>query len=133
LSLLQYMIPRQIVLMVMFVFLLANTATLAQQKNVSGKVSDSRDNALPGVNVSVSGTTVGTATDADGRFVISIPDGFNTLMFSFIGFVTREVKIDNQSVVDVMLTEDVKRLDEVVVTALNVERNIKAVPASVLQ
>ena len=125
------MIPRRIVLMILLGFNLANTAVLAQQNSVSGQVSDSRDNALPGVNVSVSGTSIGTATDANGRYVILIPEGFNTLLFSFVGFVTKEVKTDNLSVVDVILTEDVRRLDEVVVTALNVARNIKAVPASV--
>ena len=88
---------------------------------------------MPGVNVIVKGTLAGTVTDLTGRYVISVPEGSNSLVFSFVGFVSKEVGIDNQTVMDITLVEDVKHLDEVVVTALNIERNTKALQSSVTQ
>ena len=67
----------------------------------------------------------GIVTDVTGRFVISILEESNTLLFSFVGFISWEVKIGNQTEADVALLRDIKRLDEVVVTALNIERSTK--------
>lgn len=122
-----------LILIALLFFNLANTKVLAQPKSASGTVADLRGNPLPGVNVTVKSTSSGTVTDLRGRYVISVPEGFNTVVFSFVGFVTREVEIGNQTVVDVTLVEDIKHLDEVVVTALNIERNTKALASSVTQ
>jgi hypothetical protein len=104
-----------------------------QQKSVSGIVADSRGNAMPGVNVIVKGTSFGTVTNLTGRYVVSVPEGSNSLVISFVGFVSKEVEIGSQTVVDVALVEDIKHLDEVVVTALNIERSTKALQSSVTQ
>ena len=81
---------------------------------VSGTVTDESGDPLPGVTVSVPGTTMGTATNLDGRYSLSVPEG-STLVFSFIGFEPQSVEVGGRSVIDVVLSEDMASLDEVVV------------------
>lgn len=87
---------------------------LAQDVNVSGKVTDAKTGGIPGVTITVKGTTKGTNTDVEGNYQISVP-GNATLTFSAIGYETKDVQVGNKSVVDVVLSEDVKALEEVVV------------------
>lgn len=86
-----------------------------QQQNISGKVTDESGQGMPGVNVVVKGTNQGTTTDADGIFTISVENGSETLVFSFIGYALQEVPINNRSVVDVSLVPEARTLQEVVV------------------
>lgn len=89
---------------------------LAQGKTITGQVTSSEDgSALPGVNVVVNGTAIGTVTDSGGKYTLSIPADANTLSFSFIGFMKVEAAVDNKSVIDVALSPDIQSLDEVVV------------------
>lgn len=81
---------------------------------VTGTVVDSDGVPIPGVTVSVIGTTTGTATDIDGNYSLSVPEG-STLVFSFIGFETQRIAVGAQSVIDVIMTEDIAALEEVVV------------------
>jgi TonB-linked SusC/RagA family outer membrane protein len=81
---------------------------------VTGTVVDNTGQPMPGVTVSVRETTIGTATDIDGNYALSVPEG-STLVFSFIGFETKEVLVDNQSEINITLIEDMASLDEVVV------------------
>ncbi len=102
--------------------------TDAEPISVSGTVTSSSGEGLPGVNVVVKGTTTGTTTDFLGNYSLQIPEETgDVLVFSFIGFVTKEVSIGNQSVIDVELLEDTKELAEVVITAIGIERDKKAV------
>jgi TonB-dependent SusC/RagA subfamily outer membrane receptor len=102
-------------------------AALAQGRVVQGIVRSAADStALPGVTVVAKGTTVGTATDAGGRFSINVPAQSNVLVFSYIGFATREVPISNQTQLTISLSVDVKTLGEVVVTALGIEKKERA-------
>lgn len=102
-------------------------AAVAQDRTVSGKVTSGEDNAdLPGVNILVKGTMVGTITAADGTYTLQIPSGSNTLVFSFVGFVSQEVAIGGQSTIDIVLQSDARQLSEVVVTALGIQRDKKA-------
>lgn len=85
------------------------------QKPISGVVKSSIDNtAIPGVNVVIKGTTQGTITDMNGKFTISVSSG-DILVLSFLGYLTEEVIISNQSSIEVSMIEDITRLDEVVV------------------
>lgn len=93
-------------------FLLSSTLAFAQNR-VTGVVTDKTGEPLIGVNVLEKGTTNGTVTDIDGKFTVNMPQG-KTLVFSFIGFVTQEIKVTS-NVVNVALNEDTKTLDEVVV------------------
>lgn len=82
---------------------------------VTGTVLDDTGQPLPGVNVLVKGTTVGTSTDADGKYAISVAEGTETLVFSFIGYQVQEVAVENRTTIDVNMIPDVSSLDEVVV------------------
>lgn len=96
----------------------AITQASAQQRTVTGKVTTAEDGSeFPGVSVLVKGTTVGAITDSNGNYSLSIPPEGEALVFSFIGFVTQEKEIGNNSVINVALTPDVTELGEVVVTA----------------
>ncbi len=120
------------ILSVILFFVLASFNALAQ-RTVSGTVSDSEGKGMPGVNVIVKGTSTGTTTNTDGQYNISLGDGSNVLVFSFIGYATQEIDVGTRTTVDVSMTEDVAQLNEVVVTALGIERNTKALQSSVTQ
>ncbi len=87
----------------------------SQQKKITGKVTDEKGEPLPGVTIVVKGTTSGIITDMDGKYSISMPNGVDVLTFSFIGYKINEIKVGNRSVVNAVLSEDVKNIDEVVV------------------
>lgn len=99
---------------------------VAQERTITGQVTVSGDGmTLPGVNVIVKGTNRGTTTNMDGNYTITVsPD--ETLVFSSLGFETKEVSVGNQSVIDIALNEDLESLDEVVVTALGISREKKS-------
>src|SRR5690606_25550279 len=88
---------------------------------VTGTVVDGNGEPLPGVTVSVQGTTTGTATDIDGRYSLVAPEG-SILVFSFIGFVTQPVALGGKTVIDVVLVEDISSLDEVIVVGYGVQK-----------
>jgi len=84
--------------------------------HVTGTVRDADGEPLPGVNVVVKGTLNGTSTDVDGKYAISVEDAANAiLVFSFVGYISQEVRIGSKSVIDIQLASDQKHLDEVVV------------------
>ncbi len=91
---------------------------------IKGRVLDSSDGSpLPGVNVIIKGTTVGTATDIDGYYSIPLTNNAQTLIFSFIGMASQEVPIGSNNEMDVSLNMDDKQLSEIVVTAMGVSRS----------
>ncbi len=97
------------------------------QRTITGVVTSAEDGStLPGVSVVVKGTVIGTTTDIDGKYSITVPDGYNTLVFSYVGMKPKEVQIGNQSVINVALESGVLGLDEIVVTAIGIEREKKA-------
>ena len=98
----------------------------AQDRAIEGTVVDAQTNPIPGVNVLVKGTNQGTITNIDGQYRINVSEDTEALVFSFVGYETKEVPIGTQSVIDVDLSEDARQLGEVVVTALGVERETKA-------
>ena len=113
--------------------LISVSALLAQTKVISGTVSSYIENEgpIPGVSVIVKGTTVGTVTDNNGKYVITVPFQVNTLVFSYIGMKTVEVDISGRSTIDVTLEADLLGLEEVVVTALGIKRESRALGYSV--
>ncbi|WP_332369042.1 carboxypeptidase-like regulatory domain-containing protein [Spirosoma telluris] len=94
----------------------------AQERRIVGKVTSAEDGSpLPGVSVVVKGTTKGANTDAGGVYSISVPSAKGTiLVFSFVGVVTQEVKVGNESEVNASLVSDSRQLSEVVVTGVGV-------------
>src|SRR5690349_12945943 len=107
---------------------------LAQDRTVTGRVTSTEDGTpIPGVNVLLKGTSIGTSTDAEGNFTLSVPASGGALIFSFIGLEAKEIAIGDRAVVDVSLALDVTQLSEVVVTALGIERESKTLGFSVKQ
>ncbi|MEK6478138.1 SusC/RagA family TonB-linked outer membrane protein [Catalinimonas sp. 4WD22] len=111
--------------------LLLSFSAYAQEMSISGKVTDPDNGPIPGVNVLVKGTTQGTITDIEGNYRLNVSENAETLVFSFVGYETQEVAINGRSSVDVSLALDARELGEVVVTALGVERETKALGYSV--
>jgi len=104
----------------------------AQERTISGQVVDDNGESLPGVNVVLKGSTQGTITDLDGNYKVPLNgDDDAILVFSFIGMQTKELPVGGRSVLDVILSQDVTQLTEVVVTAFGVEREKKALGYSV--
>ncbi|WP_461152207.1 carboxypeptidase-like regulatory domain-containing protein, partial [Spirosoma pulveris] len=94
--------------------LLVSVGAYAQTK-VSGKVVDAQGLALPGVSIVVKGTTTGTVSAAQGDYTLNLARGNETLVFSYIGFLTQEVPANNRSTINITLASDDKMLNEVVV------------------
>jgi len=115
-----------IMLFACFVQVYAADSSQAQQKAVSGKVTDASGQAMPGVAVLIKGTTLGTVTNSDGNYTLeNVPDGA-TLNFSFVGMTSQEVVVGNQTTIDISLKEAAIGLDEVVVTALGIQKSSKS-------
>jgi TonB-linked SusC/RagA family outer membrane protein len=103
---------------------------MAQNRSISGRVTDQANSqGLPGVTVLVKGTTIGTSTDGDGAFTLSIPSTATTLTFSFVGYKSVDQPIGSGNI-SVALAQDANQLNDVVVTALNVERTRNSLPYS---
>lgn len=95
----------------------------AQTRLLTGSVADGENDPLPGVSVIVKGTTTGTVTDVEGQFKLNVDAPENkTLVFSSIGYLTQEHPIGNQTTFDIVLKEDLKLLDEVVVVGYGIQR-----------
>lgn len=104
----------------------------ANFREVTGKVTASEDGSpLPGVNIMVKGSSVGTTTKPDGTYSINVQNSDATLIFSFIGYESQEILVGNRTVIDVTLKERVEMLDEAVVTALGIERETKSLTYSI--
>lgn len=94
---------------------MASLSVQAQDKSISGKVTADDGTALPGVNVIIKGTTRGTNTDSEGNYRINVPANAR-LLFSYVGFVSQEFAIGNQSTLNIRLVADAANLEEVVIT-----------------
>ena len=97
------------------------TAWAQDKKAVTGTVKDTKGTPLPGVTVKEKNASNGATTGPDGNFKIQVADG-TTLVFSYIGFINQEVAVSGQSALNIVLKEDNKNLNEVVVTAMGMKR-----------
>ncbi|WP_423130278.1 SusC/RagA family TonB-linked outer membrane protein [Gaoshiqia sp. Z1-71] len=108
------------------IFAIGLQSVLAQTREISGTVTSADDgSSIPGVSVSVKGTTLGTITDLDGRYILKVPQDASTLVFSFVGMQTQEVAITG-NIINASLASDVVGINEVVVTALGISRSKKS-------
>jgi TonB-linked SusC/RagA family outer membrane protein len=106
----------------MLTLMLFTVAVSAQERTVSGKVTGADDGLpLPQVTVLLKGTTTGVPTESDGSYRLSVPSAGGTLVFRFLGYITQEIVIGNQTIINVPLQPDVTSLGEVVVTGYGVE------------
>jgi hypothetical protein len=104
-------------LLFLVAFLAAVSTGAFAQSTVSGKVNDPGGMGLPGVSILVKGTQIGTATQNDGSYTLSGVPQNAVLVYSFIGFSTQEIAVEGRKNIDVVLSEDQRQLDEVVVIA----------------
>ena len=108
-------------LLIACLLLLCNVL-FAQQKTVTGKVTDANSQPVLGATVSVKGTTTGTSTDAQGNFTIAVPNGKNVLLVSNVGYEIREVTLKGDNSVNVSLTPSTTTLNDVLVTGYSSQR-----------
>ncbi len=94
------------------------------ERTITGKVTESSGEPLPGVNVLVKGTQSGTVTGAEGAFTLNIPNNGAILVFSFVGYVSQEINVQNQTRIDVTLEVDEKALEEVVVVGFGTQKKV---------
>jgi len=117
--------------LLVFILALSIFSGMAQTRIITGTVSSSDDGLrIPGVSVSVKGTTAGTITNMDGVYSITVPESSKTLVFSFVGMITQEVVLTSASKIDVILKSDVIGVEEVVVTAMGIAREKKSLTYS---
>ena len=108
----------------LLLLLMAGTPALAQQRTLTGKINNEKGEGLPGATVLLKGTTTGTSTNADGNYTLAVPEvqANGTLVVSFIGYLSKEVVIGNQSTIDVTIEPDAKGLQEVIVVGYGTQR-----------
>ena len=102
------------------------TSETMQGVTITGTVTDVQGETIPGVNVVVKGISLGTISDLNGKYSINVPNQNAVLVFSFVGYATQEVTVGLQTVVDVTMAEDTRQIEEVVITALGIKREKKA-------
>lgn len=125
---------RNVVLLLLTLWVGSGTALFAQERRVTGKVTDAGDGAgIPGATILVKGTTRGTQTDAQGNYSIQVPGDGTTLVFSFVGTTTQEITIGNRLQIDVSLSNDARSLNEVVVVGYGTQqaRDVKGSIATI--
>ena len=115
-----------LLLAVLTIGLFCSWQVVLAQKTITGKVTDNDGQSVPGASVVVKGTTTGTITDGTGKFSIKAPSTDATLVFSFIGMVSKEIPLKGKLTVNVQLEPSTLSIDEVVVSALNISRSKKS-------
>ena len=102
------------------------------QQRVTGVVTDENDTPVPGVAIVVKNTTIGTVTDLDGRYILNVPEGAEILTFSYIGYTSQDVAINNQSTINISLQPDIETLEEVIIVGYG-EQKKESVVAAIVQ
>ena len=120
-----------LVLVLMLLLIVGIPAAFAQNRTVTGKVTDSKGEPVVGATVSAPGTQLSTQTNSDGVFAIALPKSVQRLVITSVGFATQDVTIGSQSNLSISLQASVSQLSEVIVTALGVERNRRSLQSSV--
>ncbi|MFC5625446.1 SusC/RagA family TonB-linked outer membrane protein [Algoriphagus winogradskyi] len=113
----------------LFLVIIFIGSSFAQSRNVTGVIKSSSGETMPGVNILVKGTTTGTASDIDGNFSLTVPSDESILVFSFIGYTSKEVRVGNSSELNVVLEEDLSSLSEVVVVGYGTQERAKVTGA----
>ncbi|MFA6944778.1 MAG: carboxypeptidase-like regulatory domain-containing protein [Pedobacter sp.] len=114
---------------------LINISDLLEVKDivVKGQITDTQGETLPGVSIKLKGTTIGATTDVDGRFTINVPNNNSILVFTYIGYQTQEMTVGSRTTLNVKLVAANTALTEVVVTALGISREKKALAYAVTE
>ncbi|MCK5367295.1 MAG: carboxypeptidase-like regulatory domain-containing protein, partial [Cyclobacteriaceae bacterium] len=99
-----------------------NVESVFQERTITGKVTSVEDEGgMPGVNVLVKGTAIGSITDVNGQYSLEVPDN-SIIVFSSVGYVPQEIEVGNQSIIDIVLEVDVTALEEIVVVGYGTQK-----------
>jgi TonB-linked SusC/RagA family outer membrane protein len=126
----QFLLPRKVCCppiaagLVAILFLLCAQSVLAQDRVLTGVVLDEDNATLPGVSIVAKGTSLGTVTDAEGKFTIAVPEATEILVFTFVGMKTKEVEIGAQAQFNITLEEEAVGLEEVIVVGYGVQKKV---------
>lgn len=125
---------KKIVISALMLLVVLSGSMYAQERTITGKVTDASDGSgLPGVNIAVKGTAQGTITDMDGNYSIKIPGDNASLLFSFMGYTAQTIAVGSQITINVALVASDVGLEEVVVTALGITKEKKALGYAVTE
>ncbi|MCK5705342.1 MAG: SusC/RagA family TonB-linked outer membrane protein, partial [Cyclobacteriaceae bacterium] len=110
--------------LLLLLFTLSSFQLFSQENEIfiTGKVTGVNGDPIPGVNIFIQNTSTGTISEFDGTYKLSIPDSAQYIVFSYIGFLTKEEPINNRNIIDVVMTEDTKQLEEIVVTGYSSQK-----------
>lgn len=115
--------------LLVLMFFLASAAAYGQRTTITGTVTDESGAGLPGATIQVKGTSQGVLTDLDGKYSLDVQSGDVTLVFSFVGYTTKEVPTAGQKVVNVVLASNVRGLEEVVVVGYGTQKKLNLTAA----
>jgi TonB-linked SusC/RagA family outer membrane protein len=123
---------KKVLLALSFLMVIGLGSVLAQAQTITGTVTGSEDGMpIPGVSVFVKGTTVGTVTQVDGTYSLNVPGEAETIVFSFIGMQSQEIPYEGQTTIDVVMEPTSIALNEIVATAMGIERSRKSLTYAV--
>lgn len=111
----------QRIALLLLIMLFSFVSVMAQERTVTGTVTATDEGALPGVNIFIQGTTIGTISDLDGAYKLTVPGADAILVFSSVGYKTQTVTVGSQTVINVEMAPDVTALGEVVVTGYSID------------
>lgn len=97
-------------------------AIIPLDQTITGTVNDDAGSGIPGVSITLKGTSKGTSTDGEGKFKIDVPNSSTVLVFSFVGYTPQEIEVGNQTIINVTLKTDTKVLSEVIVVGYGVQK-----------
>ena len=120
---------KKLTLMISLFVITGLSVLLAQTVVVTGTVTSAveGEGPIPGVAVTVPGTTIGTSTDANGNYDLTIPEGTTTLVFQFIGMKAVQEPINGRTTINIVMEAELLGIDEVVVTAIGIERKTREI------
>lgn len=125
---------RKFTFVLALILLIGMQGVFAQLRVITGVVTSSDDKApIPGVTIVVKNTTIGTTTNLDGKYTLTVPAKYDALEYSYVGMKTQIIKLGESVTIDVVMQPDVMNMDEVVVTAIGIPRETKALSYSVQQ
>ena len=111
----------------LFIALIISVLVNAQERTISGKITDNSGSVVAGVNVSIKGKSQGTTSDLNGRYSIKVSTKGAVLQFAFIGYITQNVKIGKKDTLNITLKDDVQKLEEVVVSTYEIQGRVAGV------
>ncbi|MCK5208018.1 MAG: SusC/RagA family TonB-linked outer membrane protein, partial [Cyclobacteriaceae bacterium] len=111
-------------LLTFILFIFTSFQLFAQENEIviSGNVTGVNGDPIPGVNIFIQNTSTGTISEFDGTYKLSVPDSAQYIVFSYIGYLTKEEPVNNRNIIDVVMTEDTKQLEEIVVTGYSSQK-----------